>query len=95
MDHSIKINRAFAQSQVGKYPRARAEALALIPETLLPWISSTSLAQLLDALHASHKAGRAVEAKSILEEGAVFDPRAGKMRELGKLFVPSAAPHPR
>jgi hypothetical protein len=81
-DHSVKINRAFTQSQIGKFPRARAEALSLIPGSLLPWISSSSLALLLDALDQSHRNGRTVEAQSILAEGAIYDPQQNKLREI-------------
>lgn len=82
MDHSIKINRAFAQSKIGQFPTVRAEALSLIPESVISWASSTTLAKLLDALHQSHQAGRHIESASILADGAIFDPRLNKMREL-------------
>lgn len=82
MDHSIKINRAFAQSKIGNFPIIRAEALSLIPESVIAWASSSTLAKLLNALDQSHRAGRAIEANSILDEGAIFDPRKGSMREL-------------
>ena len=82
MDHSRKINRAIEMSAVGKYPRTAKAALSLIPDALIERFPSVHLALLLNVLDKSHNNGRALEAESILREGAIYDPRTGKMREI-------------
>jgi hypothetical protein len=76
----IKVNRAIRDANM--LPMATREIMNSIPKELLATITSKQLVLVMQALNTHWHKACAYKADDILEEGAIWDSRANKMREI-------------
>jgi hypothetical protein len=84
MTHTTKINRIRHNMQMAAYGRTAQAIMASIPDDLFDRISAHDLTIIANALHAAHQAGKAKAEADVLDEGAIYSPKAGRMIELAK-----------
>lgn len=78
----IKINRALKLSHVFRFPGSAGAMLDRIPEDVIEALSGARLAQLLDAMWDACQEAKGLAARDACSEGAVWDARRGKLRDL-------------
>ncbi len=83
MQHAIKIRRAYAAAGIGGCPQSRAAMLQYLPEEVVERLPSRELARMLDALWAACQDAKALGARDAIDEGAIWDARLGRLREIG------------
>jgi hypothetical protein len=76
----IKVNRAIRDANM--LPMATREIMASIPKDLLATLTSKQIVLVMQALNTHWHKACAYKADDILGEGAIWDPRASKMREI-------------
>ena len=79
---SIKINRAIAKSIVHDLRITQKEIINAIPLSVIKALSSSQLAELIDAMYANYKRVVRQAEEDIINEGAVFDHKKGRLIEL-------------
>ena len=84
---TIKLARACRLAR--KLPRAEAEILGSIPQTLRDGLTSKQLAALMDALDCHWHKAVAWRDREILGDGYIYDPTSEQLRDL----APSVSPH--
>lgn len=82
MSHQIKINRVANNMKMAAYWRTAEAIMAQIPYVLVEQLTSAQLVMVADAIHAAHQGGKAKAERDVLSEGAIYDPRKSKMREI-------------
>lgn len=80
--HALKINRAQKMAETGPYRETFAAMLDAVPNMLIDVLSSARLAELIDAMAALATESKAIAARDICAEGAVWDSRQGRTREV-------------
>lgn len=78
--HAIKVNRALGMCQF--LPKAQAEILSSLPPTLVEALTARQLAEVMQSLNRHWHKAAAWKEKEILAEGAIWDGRAEKLREI-------------
>lgn len=78
----IKIKRARAAATIGRYPASFDAMLARVPADVVAALTSAQLAQMLDALADACDASKALAARDACDEGAIWDARANRLREI-------------
>jgi hypothetical protein len=82
MNHNTKIARVRRNMRMAAYGRTAQAILEQIPDALLEQLTSAQLVIVADAIHAAHQGGKAKGEADVLTEGAIYDPRKSKMREI-------------
>lgn len=82
--HDIKVNRALRLSKTGRYPASANAMLAHVPEAVIATIPGQQLAELIDAMWDCAQASKALAAREILAEGAIWDGQRQRLREIGR-----------
>lgn len=81
-DHSIRVKRALAMSDVGRYPASAAAMLDAIPAEVIAALPARLIAKLLDANWALAQASKCIAEKDALAEGAIWDASGNRYREI-------------
>jgi hypothetical protein len=76
----IKIKRAYARSEIGRYPASRAAMLDIIPSSVISACTSVQLAELLDAVWTGCQSAKNIALRDAMQDGAVWDGQ--RMREI-------------
>lgn len=79
---SIKINRAIAKAGITSCPSKIDSLVNAVPDAVQAKLNSTELAKLYKAMDAYWAEARRHTEAVVILEGAIFDPTAGKMREI-------------
>ena len=82
-NHSIKVNRAIAQSKIGNHPNSAAAMLRSIPSDIIAALPARLLAQLLDAQWALSGDSKAIATREAVQEGTIWDAAQNRSREIG------------
>jgi hypothetical protein len=82
MNHSIKINRALEKAEVGKYPRTFEAILNSVPGPTITKLTSSELAELMDAIGAHAAVSKRLAEQEIIDEGAAWDYKQQRFREV-------------
>ena len=80
----IKVKRAFAKASIGTCPGSAADMLAAIPQSTISALTSTQLAELIDAMWAACQRSKALHAREVIAEGSVWDARRECLLELAQ-----------
>jgi hypothetical protein len=81
-NHQIKVNRAVRISQIGRYPASASAMLRAIPAEVIDALPARLIAVLMDAQWETCQASKAIAEADAITEGAVWDARAQKLREV-------------
>ena len=79
---SIKIRRALRLAKIGRNPGSAHAMLAAIPDNVITALTGRQLAELLDATWQTCQRTKALHARAILDEGAIWSAREGRMVEI-------------
>jgi hypothetical protein len=79
---SIKINRALKASRVGRFPGSADAMLERIPASVVAHLTGAALAEMADAMWDACQESKIIAASDACNEGAVWDVRRGRLREL-------------
>ncbi len=79
---AIKIKRALRLAAVGDLPETSGAMLAALPAETVAALTARQLAGLLDAAWRLVQASKALAERAACDEGAVWDARAQRLREL-------------
>lgn len=80
----IKIRRAMARADIGRYPGSATAMLDLIPTTVAATLTSAQLAIMLDAMWTACRRSKAIALADALDEGAIWDTRHQCLREINR-----------
>ncbi|MBX3482563.1 hypothetical protein [Phenylobacterium sp.] len=80
--HSIKINRALRQAEIGHFPGSAEHMLSYVPDVLRSALTSDELAIALDMLWTACLASKALAERDAIAEGAIWDAEAQRLREI-------------
>ncbi len=78
----IKFRRAMTRSHVGRFPGSAEAMLARVPQTVVSALPSAQLAALLDAMWDACQEAKGIALKDAIAEGAVWDSRGQRLREI-------------
>ena len=81
-NHSIKINRAQAQSKWGNNAETFSAMLGHIPASAVEKLTSAELAELVDAMMVCAQASKAIAEREAIENGFVWDSQNNRSIEL-------------
>jgi len=83
-DHQIKINRAVQLADVGRHPSTCAAMMRHLPHALIARATAREIAMALDAMWAAAREAKILADRDTIAEGAVWDARQQRMRELAQ-----------
>lgn len=78
----IKIDRARKASKIGKFPRSFNAMVAAIPSEAISALTSKQIAIMIDAIWDACQRSKGIAERDACTEGAVWDAKAGKLREI-------------
>jgi len=81
-DHSTKINRARKASVIGDCPGSFAAMVDLVPASARATLTGRQIGELADAMWRACQQSKAIAAREAIDEGAVWDARSGRLREI-------------
>ena len=81
MNH-IKIEKARKKSSIGSGPMTWRAHLDAVPPSVIARLTSSELAELLDAMRRLTEATKAFHEREIVDEGAIWDARQRRLREI-------------
>lgn len=79
---TIKTNRAQGFSKIGMHPAKVAAMLSHVDRQVLASVSSRTLASVIDSLYAASLAAKAIAMRDAIGEGAVWDAKAQRHRDI-------------
>ena len=79
---NIKRTRALTKSSVGRFPGSADAMMERIPESVKVALHSGELALILDAMWDACQEAKDLAIRDAIAAGAVWDARAGRMRDL-------------
>lgn len=88
----IKLERARATSDVGKYPSTCSAMMRYIPPSVAAKCSSSELAQLLDAITRACRDAKDIAEREIVENGVAYGFDGGAQMTVYKLAVERVVP---
>lgn len=80
--NTVKIDRAFGYSKVGRYTSTANTAWSYIPSSVYAKLSGKQLAELMDAFYRAFENTKAIHERDICQEGVIWDERIQKLREI-------------
>ncbi len=78
----IKINRALLKAKIGSYPSSASAMLDYVPLSVRDTLTSSQLAEMLDALWEACQAAKAIANREVVSDGAVWNARNEQFVEL-------------
>lgn len=81
-NHTIKINRAVAQSDVGQHPATATAMLAAIPADVIAALPSRLIAQMIDACDDLAATSKAIALRDALSDGGVWCDKSQEFVEI-------------
>ena len=82
---TIKFTRAATLSKIGSTPRSFEDMAAYLPDSVIKSLTSTQLAEMIDALWTCAGDAKAIAAREAIEAGCVWDAKRGTSRDLAPL----------
>ena len=80
--NQIKIAKARKKSSIGSGPMTWRVHLEAVPRSVVARLTSTELAELIDAMRSLTQATKAFHEREIVDEGAIWDARQQRLREI-------------
>lgn len=80
--HTIKVNRALAQAEIGRNPASATHMLDYVPEALVAGLTARQLAAVLDTMWRACQDAKAIAARDAIAEGGIWDERRQTLRPL-------------
>ena len=83
-NHSIKVNRAIAQSKIGSHTNSAAAMMLSIPSDIIAALPARLLAQLLDSQWALSAYSQEIATREAVQEGIIWDATQNRSREISE-----------
>jgi hypothetical protein len=81
---SIKIAKARKKSSIGSMPMTWRVHLDAVPPSVVSRLTSSELAELLDGMRGLTIDTKSHHERDIVDEGAIWDERQSRLREIAK-----------
>jgi len=78
----IKIEKGRKKSSIGSGPMTWRVHLDAVPPSVVGRLTSTELAELIDSMRGLTEATKAFHEREIVDEGAIWDARQQRLREI-------------
>lgn len=82
MAHQIKLARARRLAKAARYPATYDAMLDYVPEAAVAKLTGAEIAAVVDALRATAIDAKALAAREACAEGAIWDARTQRLREI-------------